>query len=248
MNPAEQFELIVREHYEPLFRFALSLTRASAEAEDLTQQTFYVWATKGHQLRDGAKVKTWLFTTLHRLFLKSRRRQALFPEVVPEDVPEPVAEESPHLGQGADGVQVLSALARVDESYRAAVALFYLEDYSYKEIAAILDVPVGTVKSRIARGIAHLRTLLPWEPPRSPSPDPDRSRSSTAGPRSSETSVPAGLASTRPPACDQAADGPLGPDFVGNFPPRSASHRSAVVITGTVDTPLGPRPPTPVPG
>ena len=55
---------------------------------------------------------------------------------------------------------MLSALARVDEVYRAPVALFYLDDCSYKDIAAILAVPVGTVKSRIARGIGQLREIL----------------------------------------------------------------------------------------
>ena len=59
-----------------------------------------------------------------------------------------------------DALQVLPALARLNEKYRAAVALFYLEDYAYNEIAVILDVPVGTVKSRIARGIAQLREIL----------------------------------------------------------------------------------------
>jgi hypothetical protein len=55
---------------------------------------------------------------------------------------------------------VLPALARVDEIYQAAVALFYLEDCSYKEISTILEIPLGTVKSRIARGIAQLREIL----------------------------------------------------------------------------------------
>ena len=55
---------------------------------------------------------------------------------------------------------MLSALAKVDEVYQAAVALFYLEDCSYKDIAAILEVPIGTVKSRIARGIGQLREIL----------------------------------------------------------------------------------------
>src|SRR6201984_293168 len=73
------FESLVAQYYEPLFQFAFSLTRAEAEACDLTQQTFYVWATKGHQLRDASKVKTWLFTTLHHEFLKSRRRHSRFP-------------------------------------------------------------------------------------------------------------------------------------------------------------------------
>ena len=58
------------------------------------------------------------------------------------------------------GPQVLRALAQIDPIYQAAVALFYLEEYAYKEIAAILDVPMGTVKSRIARGIAQLQKAL----------------------------------------------------------------------------------------
>src|SRR5947208_11090356 len=78
MNATDQFETIVGEYYEPLFRFAMSLTRVESDAQDLTQQTFYVWATKGHQLRDISKVKTWLFTTLHRAFLKCGEGRAGF--------------------------------------------------------------------------------------------------------------------------------------------------------------------------
>src|SRR5882672_10812613 len=73
------FERVVAHYYEPLYQFAFSLTRSEADARDLTQQTFYVWATKGHQLRDLSKVKTWLFTTLHRQFLESCRRRNRFP-------------------------------------------------------------------------------------------------------------------------------------------------------------------------
>src|SRR3954454_16205728 len=85
-NPAEQFEKIVSEQYAALFRFALSLTRSESDAQDLTQQTFYIWATKGHQLRDLSKVKTWLFTTLHRAFLKARQRQSRFSNQELEEV------------------------------------------------------------------------------------------------------------------------------------------------------------------
>jgi RNA polymerase sigma-70 factor (ECF subfamily) len=67
---------------------------------------------------------------------------------------------TPELAYQLDSSQVLAALARVDDLLQAAVALFYLEDHSYKSIAAILNVPVGTVKSRIARGIAQLREIL----------------------------------------------------------------------------------------
>ena len=160
MNAADQFELIVQEHYEPLFRFAISLTRSESDAWDLTQQTFYIWATKGHQLRELSKVKTWLFTTLHRAFLQGRRRQISFPEQDLDEVAEQLPAPSPVLANQLDSSQVLIMLAKVDEVYQAAVALYYLDDLSYKEIAEILDVPVGTVKSRVARGVAQLRDFL----------------------------------------------------------------------------------------
>ena len=67
MRQELDFEGLVNLHYASLYRFALSLTRKESDASDLTQQTFYVWATKGHQLLDASKVKSWLFTTLHRI-------------------------------------------------------------------------------------------------------------------------------------------------------------------------------------
>jgi len=160
MNTADQFEAIVCEHYEPLLRFALSLTQVEFDARDLTQHTFYVWAKKGHQLRDISKVKTWLFTTLHRAFLKARQRQVKFFHHDSEEILDQLPVPSTDISYPADCSQVLSALARVDEVYQAAVRLFYLNDCAYKDIAVILDVPIGTVKSRIARGIAQLREIL----------------------------------------------------------------------------------------
>lgn len=160
MNSTEQFEAIASAHYEPLFRFALRLTRSEADARDLTQQAFYTWATKGHQLRDISRVKTWLFTALHREFLTARRRVGRFPHDELEEVSEQLPAHAPELGNQMDSTQVLAALATLDPVYRSAVALFYLEDWSYNEISATLDVPIGTVKSRITRGVAQLRTIL----------------------------------------------------------------------------------------
>jgi RNA polymerase sigma-70 factor (ECF subfamily) len=173
MNSAEQFETLVSAHYEALFRFALSLTRTESDARDLTQQTFYVWATKGHQLRDRSRVKPWLFTTLHRAFLESRRRQARFPHHELGEVEHELPVHSPELANQVDCSQVLLALAKVDEVYQAAVVLCYLEDCSYNDIAAILDVPLGTVKSRIARGIAQLREILLSQETTIPRPQAD---------------------------------------------------------------------------
>ena len=154
------FEGVVARYYEPLYRFAFSLARTESDACDLTQQTFYVWAAKGHQLRDQTKVKTWLFTTLHRQFLVGRRRQTRFPHHELGEVEFELPVVTPSFASRVDGALVLRALGQVDEHFQAAIALFYLEDYAYKEIAEILDVPLGTVKSRIARGIAQLQKLL----------------------------------------------------------------------------------------
>ena len=167
---SDDFAQVVARHYEPLYRFALCLTRAEADARDLTQETFYVWAAKGYQLRDPSKAKGWLFTTLHRAFLGSRRRHSRFPHHGLDDVPpEELPAVSPDFGNVVDSPQVLSALAKVDPVYQAAVALFYLEDCAYQEIAEILRIPVGTVKSRIARGILQLRQLLGFSAPERPS-------------------------------------------------------------------------------
>jgi RNA polymerase sigma-70 factor, ECF subfamily len=154
------FQTLVDQFYGPLYRFAMSLTRVEADAADLVQETFLTWATKGHQLHDLSKVKSWLFTTLHRSFLQTQRRLVRFPHLeitaAEADLPQVEPERLNHL----DAQAVIKLLAQVDPQYQAAVALFYLEDYSYNEIADILEVPLGTVKSRIARGLAQLKELV----------------------------------------------------------------------------------------
>ena len=157
----EAFTQLVDAHYAPLYRFALSLARNQADAGDLVQQTFYIWATKGHALREAAKAKTWLFTTLYREFLRARRRGARSTSI--EDLPpggaELAAEEVDRVARLDAGV-VMAALQEVDEVFRAPLTLFYLEDLSYAEIAAALEVPIGTVMSRLSRGKAQLRAVL----------------------------------------------------------------------------------------
>jgi RNA polymerase sigma-70 factor (ECF subfamily) len=160
MDPAELFEAIVRDFYEPLFRFALSLARTESDAQDLTQHTFYIWAKKGHQLRDASKVKTWLFTTLHREFLMKRRKHTRFQHYELEEVANELPVLAPNIANQLDSSHVLTAVSKLDEIYRPAIILFYLECCSYKEIAAILEVPLGTVKSRLARAIQELREML----------------------------------------------------------------------------------------
>jgi len=154
------FERLVEDYHAPLYRFALSLTRDDSEAADLVQETFYIWAAKGHQLTDPARVKTWLFTTLHREFLGKRRRLARFPHHELGEVETELPDVPPAPPDRLDWAVLAECLAKVDPVFQAPVALFYLEDYSYEQIAAILEVPLGTVKSRISRGVGQLQQMF----------------------------------------------------------------------------------------
>src|SRR5947208_14585398 len=112
------FQSLVNLYYVALYRFALSLTRNENDASDLTQQTFYVWANKGHQLQDPSKVKSWLFTTLHREFLETQRRQSRFPHYELEEVGHELPSVDPGLVNRLDGHAVLTLLAQVDPLFR----------------------------------------------------------------------------------------------------------------------------------
>ncbi len=164
-----EFEELVDAHYQALFRFGISLTRDAGTASDLVQETFCIWAAKGGQLKDRSKAKTWLFTTLYREFLNQLRRASRFSD-------EPVDEQSAaalslpqdDAERQMDGSRALALLGLLDETYRAPLALFYLQQHSYKEIAAILDIPIGTVMSRLSRGKEMLRRQMTAEPFRPP--------------------------------------------------------------------------------
>jgi RNA polymerase sigma-70 factor (ECF subfamily) len=158
----EVFTQLVDTHYAALYRFALSLARSSADASDLTQQTFYIWATKGSALRDLTKAKTWLFTTLHREFLRTRRRgqrMVAIADLPPADQ-DPADEITISQVEKLDGELVLAALVEIDEAFRVPLTLFYLQSLSYQEISEALEVPIGTVMSRLSRGKSQLRALL----------------------------------------------------------------------------------------
>jgi RNA polymerase sigma factor (sigma-70 family) len=159
-------ETIVSELYSPLYRFAFALSRNETLAADLTQETFLILTRQQAQVRDVTKIKSWLFTTLRREFLRGLRSQSSHPEVElqPEHQDELVS-DSP-VSQAIDAGTVVEALAKIEESYRMVLELFYLADLSYKEIAVTLDIPIGTVMSRLSRGKEQLRTLLAkTEPP-----------------------------------------------------------------------------------
>lgn len=158
------FEELVGRWYESLYRFAFSLTRREADARDLTQETFHQLARKAGQIRDKTRVKSWLFTTLYRAFVDSRRWGTRYPHLDVEAVGQELPSSLPTAGAELDAEAVRTALLRVDEVYRVPLVLFYLEEHSYLEIAEILGVPVGTVMSRLSRGRAILRELMVDKP------------------------------------------------------------------------------------
>lgn len=152
-----EFEDLVENHYKGLYRFGYSLSKNAEIASDLTQQTFLIWAEKGHQLKDRSKAKTWLFTTLYREYLALSKKSKRF---VDEDTSEleymlpPVEENNQRAMDAQHSVDILNQL---DEIFKAPLTLFYLQQHSYKEIADILEIPIGTVMSRISRGKSLLK-------------------------------------------------------------------------------------------
>jgi RNA polymerase sigma-70 factor, ECF subfamily len=171
MSADLEFENLVKLYYRDLYRFGLSLTGSEADAADLTQETFYIWANKGHQLQKAASVKSWLFTTLHREFLKTCRRRNRFSNEAMDERMEDLPNVPTDCAERVDSRTLLRILGEIAEDFRAPLVLYYMEDLSYKEIADVLGLPLGTVQSRIARAKIQLlrrlsETNLPLEHPK----------------------------------------------------------------------------------
>jgi len=159
-----EFEELVDTHYQSLYRFGYSMAKSPERASDLVQQTFVKWAEKGHQLKDRSKAKTWLFTTLYREYLSQARRANKFPERDLEEAEYQLPASQADADRQIDAKRAVRLLASLDETFRAPLSLFFLQQHSYKEIAQVLDIPIGTVMSRISRGKAQLRELMEVAP------------------------------------------------------------------------------------
>jgi len=154
------FEQVVNTCYDPLYRFALSLSRNPEDALDLTQSTFARYAEKGRHVKELPKVKSWLFTVLYREFISRRRRDRKLVFDADPRPPDYRDNLEPFPSAKIDCAAALSALSELDETFRAPLTLFYLQDLSYREIADVLNIPIGTVMSRLARGRLSLRQAL----------------------------------------------------------------------------------------
>lgn len=170
MDPGE-FEQLVDDHYGDLYRFAVSLARNADEACDLTQQVFVTFARKGDKIRDRSKCRSWLFTSLYRDFLRQKERSKRLTSMDEDGLELYAGFHPPEATPTIAHHEAREALLSLDEAHRAILSLFYLDDCSYKEIAARLDLPMGTVMSRISRAKTALRARLQDHPGTGINPD-----------------------------------------------------------------------------
>jgi len=154
------YEKTVAVYHHDLYRFAYSLAGNADDACELTQEAYYRLLSNEGQIRDPKKVKAWLFTTLYRVFLGQKHRSARFPHLTISSVEHELPVLTPEIVNKLDGLLVMEALLEIEEHHRTPLTLFYLQNLSYREIAAVLDVSIGTVMSRLSRGKAALRDHL----------------------------------------------------------------------------------------
>ncbi|MBS1706146.1 MAG: sigma-70 family RNA polymerase sigma factor [Armatimonadetes bacterium] len=166
-NPnRDKFERLAEAVFPSVFGTALRLTRDREDAHDLAQEAI-IRAYEAFDRFDGRNFKAWILRILTNLYInryRQRQREGLSQSLEEESAIEPVAE----LSQTPDrqvfdnmvGAEVETALARVPDDFRLAVLLSDVEELSYEEIAEVTQVPIGTVRSRIARGRAILRREL----------------------------------------------------------------------------------------
>ncbi len=151
------FSEMIEKHYEFLYRYAFRLTGCVVDAEDLTQQTYLAVQTKLHQLREHSHARAWLCAIIRNAHFKSRRGQVRRFQSL-ERIPEPFDVSRDDLA--IDGEKLQKALNEIPDEFRIPLILFYFDEFSYKEIAEQMDVPIGTIMSRLARGKDYLRSRL----------------------------------------------------------------------------------------
>ena len=151
---------LVDAHYEALFRFAYRLTGSASDAEDLTQETFGKAFTRLSQLREPERAKSWLFRILRNLYLhkvRDEKRHRVIPLEAIGDLP---GCESHDQQPEIEPEKLQQALNELDEGFRTPLVLFYFEEFSYRDIAEQMELPIGTIMSRLARAKAYLRVKL----------------------------------------------------------------------------------------
>jgi RNA polymerase sigma-70 factor (ECF subfamily) len=172
---------LVAEHHAAVFRYAYRLTGSSADAEDVTQQTFLIAQQKLDQVRDADRVGHWLLAVARNAFLKMNRRRTPLPagglEIDVNTVPDPATTDAAATGsdEEIDPATLQAAIDELPDEFRIPVLMFYFEEASYRDIAEQLDLPPGTVMSRLSRAKSHLRRRLMNPQLMNPQKSPNRS-------------------------------------------------------------------------
>ena len=170
---APDFIEAVTPYADQLYPAALRMTRNSADAEDLVQETFTKAFANFHQFRAGTNLRAWLYRILTNTFINGYRKKQREPrqEITDEIKDLQLAAADTHASTGSRSAEaevldrlpdsaVRTALARLPEEFRLVVYLVDVEGFSYKEVAERMDTPLGTVMSRLHRARRQLRVLL----------------------------------------------------------------------------------------
>lgn len=151
-------ESIVLRYYEDVYRYAFRLAGNGDDASDLAQQTYLQAGRRLHQLREIERCRSWLLAIVRTCFLKSiqRRRPSLATDLDLEIRQVTASDSQANIDR--EGINI--ALTELPESDRVILLMFYFEELSYKEIAHQLDIPIGTVMSRLSRAKKRMREEL----------------------------------------------------------------------------------------